>query len=294
MDADRVRYMCWAMETCPETGREHVQLYFELYKKTTLTGALALFNQTGSTLHLDIARGSGFENRSYIKGPWEKDDKVKPLNPTFQEIGRMSKGSGHRTDLDEVQKALDEGATFDEVASSHFSVVARCSNFVQAYARGVSRKRAREEGEAIYADAVLHPWQSKYEDILLGDVDNRAVYWVYDYAGNTGKSFFISYMCAKHGAVSFSPARVVDLAFAYDMQKIVLFDLARTTAPSEDKSHTLDSLYSFIEMLKNGRIFSSKYESVTKTFAPPHVLVVANFPPDKSKLSADRWNIEEI
>lgn len=293
-DASKVRYHCGALENCPTTGKEHYQIYFELFKKTTLTGALALFGLTGSELHLDICRGSGFDNRQYIKGPYDKDGKQKPANDTFYEHGTMSKGAGHRTDLDEVQKALDDGATFEEVSTSHFSVVARCSHFVQAYARGVSRKRAREEGEAIFADAVLRPWQSKYEDILVGEVDHRAVYWVYDYIGNTGKSFFISYMCAKHGAISLAPARVVDLAFAYDMQKIVLFDLARTTAPSEDKAHTLDSLYSFIEMLKNGRIFSSKYESVTKTFACPHVMVVANFPPDQTKLSADRWQIEEI
>lgn len=245
-------------------------------------------------MHLDIARGSGIDNRTYIKGPYDKDGKSKPVNDTFREVGRLSGGQGHRSDLDDVKEAIDSGSTFDEVSSTHFSVVARCSNFIQTYARSVARKRAREEGEAFYADVVLKPWQDKYKNIMLGEVDNRAVYWVYDFVGNTGKSFFISYMCAKHGAISFCPSRLVDLAFAYDMQKIVLFDLARTVAPSEDKTHSLDSLYSFIEMLKNGRIFSSKYESVTKTFAPPHVLIVANFPPDRSKLSEDRWRIEEI
>lgn len=294
VDASRVRYYCWAMETCPTSGRKHVQLYFELFKKTTLSGALGLFDQDGSTMHLDISRGSGSDNRLYCKGPYEKNGKSKPLNDTFTEIGKLSSGQGHRSDLDDVKEALDSGATFDEVSSTHFSVVARCSNFIQAYARGVTRKRAREENEARFEDAVLRPWQAKYKDILTGEVCDRSVYWVYDFAGNTGKSFFLSYMCANYGAISFSPARVVDLAFAYDMQKIVLFDLARTTAPSEDKAHALDSLYSFIEMLKNGRIFSSKYESVVKSFTPPHVMVVANFPPDRSKLSDDRWRIEEI
>nr|QRI44152.1 MAG: replication-associated protein [Cressdnaviricota sp.] len=116
-DASKVRYHCGALENCPTTGKEHYQIYFELFKKTTLTGALALFGLTGSELHLDICRGSGFDNRQYIKGPYDKDGKQKPANDTFYEHGTMSKGAGHRTDLDEVQKALDDGATFEEVSA---------------------------------------------------------------------------------------------------------------------------------------------------------------------------------
>lgn len=293
---DRVRFYCWAPEICPTTNRRHYQLYFELFKKTSLSGALGLFDQDGSTMHLDASRGSAEQNIAYIKGPWTSEDgtKTKPLNPDYDYIGSPSKGKGNRTDLDAVQAELDAGASFDDVAASHFSVVARCPRFIESYAKSRDRKKARLEGEAIYAEAVLRPWQAEYEAILLGEPDARAVYWVYCYAGNTGKSFFISYMCAKHNAISLSPARVVDMAYAYDNQKIVLIDLARTTAPSEDRAHTLDSVYSFIEMLKNGRIFSSKYESASKVFPTPHVLVAANFPPDRSKLSEDRWKIQEL
>lgn len=292
----RVRFYCWAPEICPDTGRKHIQLYFEVFKKTTLSGALGLFDQTGASMHLDVARGSADENISYIKGPWTSADgaKHKPLNPDYNETGKPSVGKGNRSDLDAVQQAIDNGSSYDDVTESHFSVVARCSRFVSEYTKARDRKKARREAEEVFSSVVLRDWQNKYCDILLAEVDNRAVYWVYDYAGNTGKSFFISYMCAQHGALALSPARVLDMSYVYDMQKIVLIDLSRTSAPSEERNHALDSVYSFIEMLKNGRIFSPKYESVTKVFKPPHVLVTANFPPDKNKLSEDRWRIEEL
>lgn len=293
VDPTKVRYYCWAIETCPTTERVHVQLYFELYKKSTLTGCLGLFDSTGASMHLDVANGSYEENKQYIKGPYTKDGKTKPANDSFREIGYPAT-QGKRTDLEDVKQALDSGSTYEDVCDEHFSVVARCPRFIKEYSQGLVRKKAKIAAEEAYANVELREWQNEYLEICLGAVDNRAVHWIYDYEGNKGKSFFISFMCAKHQALSLTPARVTDMAYAYDMQKIVLFDLSRTSAPSEDKAHTLDSLYSFIEMLKNGRIFSPKYESVTKTFEPPHVLVFANFPPDQSKLSADRWHIKEI
>lgn len=36
---------------------------------------------------------------------------------------------------------------------------------------------------------------------------------------------------------------------------------------------------------------STKYESTTFFFNKPIVLVFANFKPDRSKLSSDRWNV---
>ena len=50
----------------------------------------------------------------------------------------------------------------------------------------------------------------------------------------------------------------------------------------------------FIEELKNGYVFSTKYESRFKRFHPPHVVIMMNEMPDMTKLSEDRYNIQEI
>jgi hypothetical protein len=47
---------------------------------------------------------------------------------------------------------------------------------------------------------------------------------------------------------------------AFNYEKTVLVDLARTQA---DK---MDHIYSLMESFKNGRIFSPKYENISKTF----------------------------
>ena len=52
--------------------------------------------------------------------------------------------------------------------------------------------------------------------------------------------------------------------------------------------------YDFLEELKNGFIFSPKYESRVKTLRTPHVVVLMNEYPDLEKLSADRYSITTL
>ena len=52
--------------------------------------------------------------------------------------------------------------------------------------------------------------------------------------------------------------------------------------------------YSAIESLKDGLLFSGKYEGGVKLFPPPHVVIFANFLPDMTKLSIDRWDIHTL
>jgi hypothetical protein len=47
--------------------------------------------------------------------------------------------------------------------------------------------------------------------------------------------------------------------------------------------------FHIIEAFKNGRMFSSKYQSSLRIFKPAKVVCFANFEPDWKKLSLDRW-----
>lgn len=49
--------------------------------------------------------------------------------------------------------------------------------------------------------------------------------------------------------------------------------------------------YDFLEEVKNGRIFNTKYESCMIEFPSPHVVVMMNEHPDMTKLSEDRYNL---
>lgn len=80
--------------------------------------------------------------------------------------------------------------------------------------------------------------------------------------------------------------RNADIAYAYNYQEWIVFDFARDQADRFP--------YAILECFKNGRIFSTKYESVIKYVDKTRVIVFTNFAPDKSKLSADRWDIHKL
>lgn len=77
-----------------------------------------------------------------------------------------------------------------------------------------------------------------------------------------------------------------DLAFAYAEQPQVVFDFCRSQKEFVN--------YHIIEAFKNGRLFSSKYESSLRIFDSCKVVCFANFLPEFSKLSLDRWMCLEL
>jgi hypothetical protein len=52
--------------------------------------------------------------------------------------------------------------------------------------------------------------------------------------------------------------------------------------------------YDFLEEVKNGYVFSGKYESCIKTLANVHVVVFLNEMPNMTKLSANRYVIKVV
>lgn len=179
--------------------------------------------------------------------------------------------------------------TFNELLESdHFATVAKCMPSFRALYTARAANSGLTQLRVELSGATLRSWQSALVDIIKGPVCPRKVYWCYDLAGNTGKSFMGKYLMAWHDATIFTHGKLSDMAFAYNLERVVVIDLART------QSDKLDHMYQFIENLKNGILFSPKYESGTKCFPPPHVIVFANFEPDRSKLSEDRWFIKAL
>jgi len=135
--------------------------------------------------------------------------------------------------------------------------------------------------------SLLNWWQLETEKILLSEPDDRTIYWIWESTGNMGKSCFSKYMAVQHHATVLNNGSFSDLAFAIpNNPNIIIFDLPRTIEGRVN--------YSAIEACKNGMIFSGKYESRMKIFNPPHVVVFANFSPDLSAMSRDRWQIIDL
>lgn len=134
----------------------------------------------------------------------------------------------------------------------------------------------------------LYPWQEHVVDMIKEDCSNdRKIHWFYDNEGCKGKSALSKYLYVRYNATVVNNGAFSDLAYSLpDNPKIVVFNLPRSL---EKKVN-----YSAIEAIKDGMIFSGKYESKTKVFNSPHVLIMANFMPNLEALSKDRWMIHNL
>lgn len=150
----------------------------------------------------------------------------------------------------------------------------------QYYPERINKVTDPLEGKEYY------PWQKDIINIISKQPDDRSIYWYWEENGNVGKSAFCKHLVLKYDA-QYVLGKKTDIYHAIsDSIKILLIDIPRTCQEFTP--------YEVIESIKNGMIFSGKYESKTKVFNPPHVIVFANFKPIKEKVSLDRWRITNI
>lgn len=137
-------------------------------------------------------------------------------------------------------------------------------------------------------DAGFEPrdgWQSELVSYLQEAPSNRTIVWYYDGIGNIGKSFFAT-SYRDRSVYLVTGGKNADIYYAYNYEEVVFFDLPRSRSES--------CPYDVMEAFKNGYFLSTKYECRPVRFKTPHVVVFANFMPDTSQLSFDRWDIREI
>lgn len=139
------------------------------------------------------------------------------------------------------------------------------------------RKKARLE---LYKTMKLRKWQMDLKRLLEREPDQRKIYWFYDRQGNKGKSWMAKYLDTTTDCITLSNGKTADLYHAYHGQRTVVFDLSRAQGEIFN--------YDAMEHIKNGHVFSGKYDSKTKCYDVPHVVVFANCEPDYEKFSEDR------
>jgi len=137
----------------------------------------------------------------------------------------------------------------------------------------------------------LRPWQELLVQNLGGPPDDRTIEWYYDYIGGQGKT-----AVCKHILSNFSDVLFLSTSSAKDAShqivkrtkpyKIILINFPRQ---AEGKIS-----YASMEAIKDGLVYSGKYEGGFKLFPPPHLIVFANWQPDVNQLSQDRWKITEL
>lgn len=276
-----LKYACWQLEIAPTTGQPHLQGYGELKSghRPRLRAVKALFcGDFARTVHVEARQGTRDQARDYCR----KEDTRAPGHLP-QEFGRWGQGRGERMDLEAVRDMIANGASLEQIDCSEHSRVAINA---ERWCRRLISYRIRDLQRL--PDITLRPWQESLLAELSGTPDPRRIIWIYDPEGGKGKSTFSKWLTlTRPGKVArFHGGSYADVAFAYGCEPIVLWDLPRTQM---DKCP-----YGLMENFKNGCLFSPKYESTTKMFDTPHIVVFSNTIPKTDVWTEDRYDVREI
>lgn len=210
--------------------------------------------------------------------------------------GMEAKKPGHRNDLESLKEAIERGESYDDICTTHFAEAAKYGKFIKERLQARDTQKELDSLRLALESASLRPWQQAVVDIVEEDPNPRAIHWIWESKGNAGKSWMTKYLAAMYKACILTQGRKVDLAYIYSKNpaKVVVFDLSRTQEPGEGREHCLDGIYSLAEDLKNGLVTSVKYDSTTILTTGCHVIFFANFAPDMTKWSPDRYMVTEI
>jgi len=137
--------------------------------------------------------------------------------------------------------------------------------------------------------ANFYPWQREVIEHIETEPDDRTIWWLWSTSGNIGKSTFCKYLAHTYHAVLCGKGAysdIMNIMFKADMNKtnLVVFDLPRNNGNKIS--------YSALESIKNGLIVNTKYETGSKIFNAPHIIVFSNMMPDVAAMSMDRWYIK--
>lgn len=131
-------------------------------------------------------------------------------------------------------------------------------------------------------------WQLDVISLIESVPDKRKIHWFWEPNGNMGKSSLCKYLVVKYNALILS-GKASDMFHAISKAKnrhIIIIDCPRSNFDYIN--------YGALEQIKNGLIFSGKYDSSHIVFNTPHIIVFANEEPNYNSMSADRWDVRRI
>lgn len=173
----------------------------------------------------------------------------------------------------------------------NWTYCAKGGDYTSNYDCMTPRERALKLCQGEYKDVKWHKWQQEVLDILNTKPDNRSIYWYYDRIGNVGKSFLCKYICMNYKIIMCDGKKndilnQVNVALESYIPEIVIMDIPRSGMEYVN--------YGVIEQLKNGCLYSGKYEGGKCIFPHPHVIIFGNNKPVENEMSSDRWIIRNV
>lgn len=139
-------------------------------------------------------------------------------------------------------------------------------------------------------------WMKKLLDVLKEPPDSRSIYWIWEPIGKAGKTSFQKwYEVNNRGDVLILSGKAHDMKngivkFKEDngcVPRTIMCNVPRST---EERFISWQGM----EEIKDMLFYSGKYEGGMVNDKPPHFIMFANWEPDTSHMSGDRWNIVRI
>lgn len=280
-----IKYIIIQGELCKE-GKKHIQGFIQFNGKKRMDQIKKYFGD--NTLHIEKRFGTVEQARDYCKqqknGVWQE----------WQEYGEITlKEQGKRTDLINIRQRLIEGETLNQIrantdSENELRLTIQYGRQLKELEYIIQQEQVKKQLIEDYNDVEWKEWQQSLIEELNNKPNNRKVKWIYDKQGNNGKSYLSKYLQLSKRVYYITGGKQQDILYGYDNEEIIIYDLARTYADN------MEHIYTTIENFKNGMYLSTKYETRQRIFKIPHIIVMANYKPDKTKLSLDRWDILDI
>lgn len=265
---------CWYQLERGDNGTPHYQGYIEFHTPKSLSAVKLVPGL--SRAHLEVRRGSRLQAIAYA----QKEDTRVEGPYTFGDTENVCAvaNQGKRNDIKAFKEAVEGGLEKEEAFDQYPQIVAKYPRFFkEVYERHYLKSLEKTR-------FVPRPgWQWELTLILEAEPSKRTVHWYYDQTGNSGKSTFA---LAREDAFVVTGGKHEDVYYTYDRQPVVIFDWPRAKRDSFP--------YPVVESFKNGYFLSTKYECRAMRFKVPHVIIFANFEPNREELSADRWVVHVI
>lgn len=260
----QIRYLVIGKEVGSK-GTPHLQGFVYFTNAKTLEAVKKM--KYMSRAHLEAMKGTPDQAANYCK---KEND--------YEEFGEVP---AHKSvnNWEEIKRRCKEGIDWKDLLDEYPQEAIMYTNGMRQYWETFRPKHSYTLPEP------RRPFQQFILDYIQQPIHDRQIMWIYDEVGNAGKSALADHLMSNNNFKVFTNGKTADIALAWNGENVI-FDYSRSQAEQIN--------YQIIEDLKNGRVFSGKYQSQTKFYPRPHVICFANFKPDRSKMSADRLVVLEM
>ena len=241
------KYMVVGVEV-GDKGTPHLQGYVRLTKSTRFNAVKKLI---GPRAHIEPARGTELENDKYCRKDGVIALEMGTMNPEISAKGCKAQTT---ETIHHLIALRIKGVSVATIAASD-DVVAyyKYERMIEKTVAEYKQEKNILELKETYVDINWRLWQLKLIEYLQNEPDERKIVWYVDEKGNSGKTFITKYLLTQGDCLRYENGKSADIKFALNGQSIVVFDLSRS-----QETHVN---YEVIESVKNGVVFSTKYES---------------------------------